>query len=260
MRTERPSAWQGARRNWRILRLAMAMHDDPVAFYRELSGVAVEHLRVRGVPLAGGRWLDAGTGLGAMPEAMAREGASVVAVDLADNRDPEWSTGAFAMARAERLPFAGDSFDGVVSSNVLEHMPDPFAMIGELVRVCRPGGVVYLSWTNWYSPWGGHEMTPLHYLGPRAGLAAYRLLHGRPPAENVPGRTLFVVHVGEVMRALRRSGLEVLDVAPRYWPSLRILARVPGLREVAMWNCAVLIRKPRPRPLAPPQQEPAPAR
>jgi hypothetical protein len=33
------------------------------------------------------------------------------------------------------------------------------------------------------------------------------------------------------------------DVAPRYWPSLRFLARIPGLREVAMWNCVVLIKK-----------------
>jgi len=35
----------------------------------------------------------------------------------------------------------------------------------------------------------------------------------------------------------------VLDVAPRYWPSLRILARIPGVREVAMWNCVILMRR-----------------
>ena len=43
--------------------------------------------------------------------------------------------------------------------------PDPMGLIEEMIRVTRPGGLVYLSFTNWYSPWGGHEMSPWHYLG-----------------------------------------------------------------------------------------------
>jgi hypothetical protein len=35
----------------------------------------------------------------------------------------------------------------------------------------------------------------------------------------------------------------VRDVAPRYWPSLRFLGHVPGLREVALWNCVILLEK-----------------
>ena len=220
------------------------MREDPAAFYRALNATAVEYLHRMGVPLEGTTWLDAGTGSGAMPEALAIRRARAVAVDLRDGRLPGLVLAPFVQARAERLPFRDGAFDGVISSNVLEHTPSPWAMTRELARVCRPGGFVFLSWTNWYSPWGGHEMTPFHYLGPRVGLRAYRVVHGRPPAENVPGRTLFPVHVGAVLKQLRRSDLSILDVAPRYWPSLRVLGRVPGLREVAMWNCVVLLRRP----------------
>ena len=36
----------------------------------------------------------------------------------------------------------------------------------------------------------------------------------------------------------------MIDVAPRYWPSLRFLAKVPILREVGLWNCVILFRTP----------------
>ena len=41
---------------------------------------------------------------------------------------------------AERLPFRDDSFDAVVSLNVLEHVKDPFQAARELMRVLKPGG------------------------------------------------------------------------------------------------------------------------
>ncbi len=239
----------GLREAWTTLRLALRVRRDELAFTRHVAGGVVRYLRGMGVEPAGLRVLDAGTGSGAVPEALAGAGARAVGLDLADHRSGGVASTPFVLGTGERLPFGDGAFNGAVSSNVLEHVPDPWAAIGELVRVVRPGGFVYLSFTNWLSPIGGHEWSPFHYLGPRLGVRAYRWLRGRPPAWNVPGRTLFVVHVGPVLRGLHRSGLHVVDVAPRYWPSLRFLARVPGLREVAMWNCVVLLRRPvRPRP------------
>ena len=46
-------------------------------------------------------------------------------------------------AEGERLPFADDSFDLVLSGGLLEHFPDPRAVMSEMVRVLRPGGVFY---------------------------------------------------------------------------------------------------------------------
>jgi SAM-dependent methyltransferase len=43
------------------------------------------------------------------------------------------------------LPYAENSFDLVMSTQVLEHVPDPLALIFEMVRVCKNGGEVVLS-------------------------------------------------------------------------------------------------------------------
>jgi SAM-dependent methyltransferase len=234
----------GIKGAWRILRLALRVRQDPAPFCREVSSGVVRYLRSRLVELPGSRALDAGAGGGALAEALTEAGVQMVGLDVADLRGPQVGRTTFVIGRGERLPFRDGSYDLALSSNVLEHVPDPWALIGELQRVCRPGGHVWLSWTNWLSPLGGHEMTPFQYLGPRLAPRAYRAVWGRPPRWNVPGETLFVTHIGDVLQRLRSGPFEVLDVAPRYWPSLRIIARIPGLREVAMWNCMILLRRP----------------
>ena len=40
------------------------------------------------------------------------------------------------------LPFPSGSFDVVHAHQVLQHVADPVAALREMVRVCRPGGVV----------------------------------------------------------------------------------------------------------------------
>ena len=49
----------------------------------------------------------------------------------------------------ERLSFAGASFDLVVSNDVLEHVAEPAAALGELYRVLRPGGELIFSVPFW---------------------------------------------------------------------------------------------------------------
>lgn len=226
----------------KALRLAMAHRSDPLPYGSAMAGLTLRYLASVGVGFSG-RWLDVGTGVGTLPEALARAGASAVGLDLSDRRPEGVDRTAFTLGRGERLPFRDGAFDGVVSSNVLEHVRDPWGLIAELLRVCRPGGVVYLSWTNWFSPFGGHDWSPFHYLGSRLGPKVHQTLFKRQPLQ-VPGRTLFPVHVGPILRGLRRRGVPIVDVAPRYWPSLRFLARIPLLREVAMWNCVIVLRKP----------------
>jgi SAM-dependent methyltransferase len=147
------------------------------------------------------------------------------------------------------LPLESESLDGVFTSNMIEHTPNPVAVFDEIERVLRPGGWAYVSWTNWFSPWGGHDISPYHYLGPQLGLRVYERLHGAP-RKNRPGEGLFPIHVGATLRDVeRRDGIVVDSVEPRYWPRLAFITRIPLLREIATWNCVIRLHKhPAPNP------------
>jgi SAM-dependent methyltransferase len=132
----------------------------------------------------------------------------------------------------------------VVSVNLLEHVPSTVGALRETARVLRPGGWAYVCWTAWYSPLGGHEFSPWHYLGPDVARRMDRWARGRPHP-NVPGERLFPVHVGPTLRLLGRpdSPFEVRAAVPRYWPGQAWIVRVPGFREVATWNCLLLLER-----------------
>ena len=73
-------------------------------------------------------------------------------------------------------------------------MPQPWVVADEMVRVVRPGGLVVVSYTNWLSPWGGHETSPWHYLGGYVAADRYGRRYGHPP-KNRYGVGLFPVSV-----------------------------------------------------------------
>lgn len=85
------------------------------------------------------------------------------------------------VASAISIPLASGSVDVCFSSNVLEHVQDWPAMLAEMVRVTRPGGTVFVSFTNWLSSHGGHETSPWHYLGGNRAAAHYQRRHGVAP-------------------------------------------------------------------------------
>lgn len=230
-----------------LFRLFLGEEDDPEPFYVKLADRSIAEFPF---PLRGRRVLDLGAGPGYYSRAMRQLGATVVPVDLGDeNIDRARSAGLQpVLCDGTRLPFPDRSFDGVLCSNMLEHTPTPLRIFDEIERILRPGGWAWVSWTNWYSPWGGHSITPFHFLGPTLGAKAYIKLFGRPD-RNLPYETLWPTHIGPILADLRaRPGLRLLDAVPRYYPSQRWILRVPALRELATWNCLLLLeRQPEPR-------------
>jgi SAM-dependent methyltransferase len=230
-------------RSARLFRLFLAEQSDPDRFYTALAQDAVRQVEEH-CALAGRTVLDVGGGPGYLTAAVRARGGNcyLFEPDPAELRRRD-EPGA-VLADGYWLPVCDGGADICLSSNVLEHVPDPLGLIDEMVRVTRPGGLIYLSFTNWYSPWGGHEMSPWHYLGPRVAERRYVRRLGRPP-KNRFGSTLFPVHVGPVLRQLRaREDLAVIDARPRYYPRwCRALLLVPGLREIATWNLLVIARR-----------------
>ena len=228
-----------------LFRLWQREKTDPAPFYTELAKDTVADLDRRHGPLAGQRIADLGCGPGFYTFAFRAFGADCVPVDASEDelRLAGEAPEGYVLADAGDLPFEDASLDGVFCSNLLEHTPNTPDVIRELERVLKPGGWGYISWTNWYSPWGGHDMTPYHLLGPERGSRVYERRHG-PPRKNRFGEALFPVHVGPTIRLVEaRPQLEILGTEPRYWPRLAFLTRIPGLRELVTWNCVIRVRK-----------------
>ena len=110
-------------------------------------------------------FLDAGAGFGRHAYEAARRGATVVALDYGHDEVTGTRNTFAAMAMAgeidsarfggairgdaTRLPFANESFDCVVTSEVLEHIHDDVAALSELVRVLKPGGTFAATVPSW---------------------------------------------------------------------------------------------------------------
>ncbi|TWJ30268.1 alpha-(1-_3)-arabinofuranosyltransferase domain-containing protein [Micromonospora sagamiensis] len=221
---------------------------DPDRFYSLLAIDSVRQLRSY-VGLAGARVLDVGGGPGYFANEFRRAGAAYVGLDPAVGDFAAAGAAVSGMVRGSgtALPVRSGGVDVCYSSNVLEHVAEPEAMLDEMVRVTRPGGTVFVSFTPWLSPWGGHETSPWHFLGGERARRRYLRRTGREP-KNRYGHTLFPVSAARTMRwarAARRAGVvEIVDVLPRYHPAwARWVARIPTLRETLTWNFTVVLRK-----------------
>jgi ubiquinone/menaquinone biosynthesis C-methylase UbiE len=93
-----------------------------------------------------GRALDVGTGCGRWLATLAGRAPSVVGLDVSREMLAR-APGEFlrVQAAAEQLPFPDASFDFVVSSLTIGHVPDLTAWTREVARVLRPGGMLVYS-------------------------------------------------------------------------------------------------------------------
>lgn len=219
--------------------------DDPEHFYSVLAADSVAQLS-HWVDLSGTTVLDVGGGPGYFADAFRGAGARYVGLEpdageMAARGEPEPGT---LRASGEELPIRSGAVDVCYSSNVLEHVRHPVRMADEMVRVTKPGGTVFLSFTPWLSPWGGHETAPWHYLGGHRARRRYVKRTGAEP-KNKFGESLFVASAGAAYKWARAcTDAELVAALPRYHPWWAAwVARVPGLREFASWNMVLVLRK-----------------
>jgi SAM-dependent methyltransferase len=241
--SSRQRRWRAdLRRSLHLLREFRFEQPDPARFYTALARDSAAQVG-QYVDLEGATLLDVGGGPGYFRDEFVRAGASYFSVDV-DSHDV---TGAYAhrvVGSGMQLPFRSAAFDVAYSSNVLEHVPDPWRMADEMLRVVRPGGVVFISYTVWFGPWGGHETAPWHFLGGAFARRRYARKHARQP-KNRFGESLFAVTVTDGLRWSRTQQQgEVLDVTARYNPRwAHLLLHIPILREVTTWNLVLVLRR-----------------
>ncbi len=130
--------------------------DGPMRPLHDINPARLEWIE-RLVSLAGRQVLDVGCGGGVLTEAMARKGAVVLGIDLADkplnvarlhaldsNAHVEYRECAAESLAAERP----GGFDVVTCMEMLEHVPDPAQTVQACARLARPGGWVFFSTIN----------------------------------------------------------------------------------------------------------------
>lgn len=96
-------------------------------------------------------------------------------------------SGTLTAGDAQSLPFADDSFDVVMCSEVLEHVDDPDAAMREITRITKPGGRVALSVPRFWPEW-----------------ICWKLSYGY---RNTPGGHVRIFRHDELHAATRRTGL-----------------------------------------------------
>jgi len=109
--------------------------------------------------------LDLGCGAGRHAFEAIRRGARVVALDYSfgEVRDvarmfgamhevgeiPPEAQGIGLQGDALRLPFADDTFDRIITSEVMEHIRDDAGAMAEVTRVLKPGGTLAVTVPSW---------------------------------------------------------------------------------------------------------------
>ena len=225
---------------------------DPARFYGVLAAdtaamVGDLWLATHGVPPAGCTLLDVGGGPGYFEGAFGDAGVRYIGVEPDPNEmhaaETAFARGPGMLVRASgmALPFADDSMDICLSSNVAEHVRRPWQLGSEMLRVTRPGGLVVLSYTVWLGPFGGHEMGLSHYLGGERAAARYARKHGHR-AKNDYGSSLFAVSAADGLAWAVSTGA-LVAAFPRYHPRWAWwLTSAPVLREFAVSNLVLVLR------------------
>jgi len=186
--------------------------------------------------LHGKKLLDAGTGTGWFSLRATQRGAEVTSMDIGPQLLEQVAKKCEThrvVGDICRMEFRDNEFDTVVSSEVIEHTPNPRQAIAELARVLKPGGVLALTAPN--KIW--------HF----AIVLANRL--GARPYEGYENW----VGYGELRRWIQQENLIVERhfgfhlfpfVSPAVYPVLDLMDRFGAALGPLMLNQAIRARKP----------------
>jgi 2-polyprenyl-6-hydroxyphenyl methylase/3-demethylubiquinone-9 3-methyltransferase len=124
----------------------------------KLNPVRLAYIQERAKDLANKFVLDIGCGGGILAESMAKVGATVTGIDLAQDSlnvaklhalESKLANLDYEMVSAEQYASEhAETFDVVTCMEMLEHVPEPESIVESAARLCKPGGKVFFSTLN----------------------------------------------------------------------------------------------------------------
>ena len=195
---------------------------DPQSEFRplhEINPLRLDHID-RIAELQGKKVLDVGCGGGILAEAMAARGAQVTGIDLADKPlkvaqlhllESGQQVDYRRIAVEELAQQAPASFDVVTCMEMLEHVPDPAAVVHACAALLKPGGHAFFATLN---------RNPKSYLF--AIIGAEYVLNMLPRGTHDYER---FIKPSELSSTCRRAGLETINlIGMTYNPFTKVYA------------------------------------
>ena len=172
-----------------------------IAVVRHALGVA---------SLEGLRAVDVGCSAGFIADELALAGAATSGVDI-DEPGLEKARARFGervdfrLARGEDLPFDDDSVDVAVLNHIYEHVVDPEAVVADIHRVLKPGGLVYLGIGHRWQVIEPHHRLPFLSWLPQGAADRYMRLTGK--GDHYYEHYYTPAGLRRLLRGVRRLGL-----------------------------------------------------
>ncbi len=241
---------------YHLSRRRLQSEKDYRAFQAFQARQMTSYFVAQNVTIQNKQLLDLGSGIGGYSLEFAQVGAQVISVDLVQPCLTRTGNLKQIQGSAISIPLRDESVDMVFCASLIEHVARPDAVLKEIERVLKPGGVAYVSFPPYYNPTGGHEFAPFHYLGERFAMRLVRrravvpqwlfdYYHLPEQADSFArlsqGWGLYRMTLRRFRRLLAATHLKCVNVSTRYLPISFV--KWPVLGELFTWHAQFLVMK-----------------